>query len=348
MAHIYKITNILNDKGYVGKTERKPEQRWKQHLYCAKTDGPMVISKAIRKHGEKNFKFEVIEECSVEEMNSKEIHWIDYHDTYHNGYNSSLGGDGAGAGIKRERGAVHPDAKAVDCYDLEGKYLCTYDSIGEAAYTHGVRSKQNCISACIKGTTFQAYGHRWAFKGEPLKEVNIRINKRGKVYGVHLESGRKKMWKSQADVAEEIHDDKKNNNDIHHAMNRNDKEGKTKIQVKGWYIFRDRKIALGDWKPAEPNKFTHEQAVAGGKATKGIPKPTFWKPVKGVNIETGEIVQFNHTGEAVKKLRSDNCKIVQSGILANIKRMKQGKLYYYNGKTKKQYNHAGYRWYYDK
>ena len=73
MAHIYKITNIINDNQYVGKTERKPEDRWREHLYHAKTDGPMVISKAIRKHGEKNFKFEVIEECSTAEMNSKEI-----------------------------------------------------------------------------------------------------------------------------------------------------------------------------------------------------------------------------------------------------------------------------------
>ena len=119
MAHIYKITNIINDNQYVGKTERKPEDRWREHLYHAKTDGPMVISKAIRKHGEKNFKFEVIEECSTAEMNSKEIYWIDYYDTYHNGYNSSLGGDGAGLGVKRERGAVHPSAKAVDCYDLK-------------------------------------------------------------------------------------------------------------------------------------------------------------------------------------------------------------------------------------
>ena len=348
MAHIYKITNIINDNQYVGKTERKPEDRWKEHLYHAKTDGPMVISKAIRKHGEKNFKFEVIEECSTAEMNSKEIYWINYYDTYHNGYNSSLGGDGAGLGVKRERGAVHPHAKAVDCYDLKGNYLCTYGSRGEAAWETGRSTDSQCINSCIKGKTFQAFGHRWTWKDEPLKEVNNRINKRGKVYGVHLESGRKKMWKSQADAAEEIHGDRKNNNDIHHAMNRNDKENKTKLKVKGWYLFRDKKIALSDWKPTEPRKFTHEQAVAAGKLTKGIPKPTFWKPIKGVNIETGEIVRFNHAGEAVKKLRSDDCKIVQSGILANIKRMKQGKLYYYNGKTKNQYNHAGYRWYYDK
>ena len=350
MAHIYKITNIINDNQYVGKTERKPEDRWREHLYHAKTDGPMVISKAIRKHGEKNFKFEVIEECSTAEMNSKEIYWIDYYDTYHNGYNSSLGGDGAGLGVKRERGAVHPSAKAVDCYDLEGKYLCTYDSQGEAAWDMGRSGETQCINFCIKGITFQAFGHRWTWKDEPLKEVNNRINLRGKVYGVHLESGRKKMWNSQADCAEEINNNRKGNSSIGLALERNDKEDTTKTKVNGWYLFRDRKIALTDWKPAERYIPTFEQSSRAGKMRKGKPSLTLRKPIKGVHIETGEVVKFSHCGEAVEKLRNDNCKINQSGIVRMIKILESGKTHYTCPNWKglyKPYHHAGYRWYYD-
>ena len=349
MAYIYKITNIINNKGYVGKTINSPDKRWKNHLYCAKTDGPMVISRAIRKYGEKNFKFEVIEECLVEEMNPREAHWIEYHDTFHNGYNSSMGGEGAGPGVIRKRGAVHPHAKAVDCYDLNGNYLCTYNSVGEAAHVSGVKKKRSVglITACIKGKTFQANGHRWSWKGKPLKEVSNRINKRGKVYGIHLESGRKKMWNSQADCAEEIEGNRKANQSLSSALVRNDKEDTTKSHVKGWYLFRDKQIALGEWKPAEKNKFTHEQAVAARKLVKRKPSLTLRKPIKGVHIETGEVVKFSHCGEAVKKLRNDDCKICQSGIVRMLKIIGSGKLYYYNGKTKKQYHHAGYRWYYD-
>jgi len=271
MAHIYKITNIINNKGYVGKTIHSPKKRWKSHLYCAKTDGPMVISRAIRKHGEKNFKFEVIEECLVEEINSRETYWIDYHDTFHNGYNSSMGGEGVGVGIKRKRGAVHPWAKAVDQYDLEGNYLCTYDSQGEAAWETARSSIPQSISCCIKGKTFQAFGYRWTWEGEPLKEVDNRINRKGKVYGIHLESGRKKMWESQADAAEEIHNNRKGNANLGKAIERNDKEDTTKSQVKGWYLFRDKKIALGDWKKAKPNTLTSERARELGKMGKGIP-----------------------------------------------------------------------------
>ena len=352
MAHIYKITNILNDKGYVGRTEKDPQERFKGHLYAARTGGPMVISRAIRKYGVENFKFEVLEECSIEDQYIRESQLIEKYDTFRNGYNSSLGGEGAGAGIKRERGAVHPDAKAVDQYDLKGKYLCTYDSMGEGAYASGAREKISVtsINSCIKGITFQAFGYRWALKGEPLKEVNNRVNRRGKVYGIHLKSGRKKMWKSAADAAEEIEGNRKANNSLTHALVRNDKPDTTKAQVKGWYLFRDKQIALGEWKPAEHHIPTSEEGAKGGRMTKGIPKPTFWKPIKGVHVETGEVVKFKHSREAVEKLRSDDCKIHQSGIFHMIKVLKSGKTHYtcpnWNG-LYKPYHHAGYRWYYD-
>ena len=350
MAIIYKITNILNNKQYVGKTEHDPMKRWKEHLSAARNNVNMAISHAINKHGSENFKFEVIEECLPEDINKKESYWIGKLDTFENGYNSTLGGEGI-VGAIRERGAVHPHAKAVDCYDLNGNYLCTYDSVGEAAHASGSRKRGvNMITACIKGKTFQAIGHRWSWKGKPLKEVDNRINRRGKVYGVHLESGRKKMWNSQSDCAEEIKNNRKDNNSIGLALERNDKEDTTKTKVNGWYLFRDRKIALTDWKPAERYRPTFEQASRAGKMSKGKPSLTLRKPIKGVHIETGEVVKFGHCKEAVEKLRSDNCKINQSGIVRMIKILEGGKTHYTCPNWKglyKPYHHGGYRWYYD-
>lgn len=338
MAYIYKITNIINNKKYVGKTEHPPTKRWKEHLGAARNP-IMAISHAIHKYGPENFKFEVIEECLSEDVNKKETYWIGKLDTFENGYNSTLGGDGA-IGVKRERGAVHPWAKAVDCYDLEGNYLCTYDSMGEGAYASGVRDKKGTsnIISCIQGITFQAYGYRWAVQGEPLKKVNNRINRGGKVYGIHLESGRKKMWKSQADAAEEIVGNRKANNALTHALERNDKEDTTKAQVKGWYLFRDKKLALGEWKPTKRHIPTYEQASKSGRMSKGRPNPKLWKPIKGVHIETGEVVRFNHAKEAVEKLRSDTCKLKQTSIVQNIKVIKSGKTHCHAG---------GYKWYYE-
>ena len=335
MAHIYKITNIINDKGYVGRTENDPKKRWREHLAAARNNPLMVISKAIRKHGVENFRFEILEQCSVEDQYIRESQLIEEHDTYHNGYNSSLGGEGAGAGIKRQRGAVHPFAKAVDQYDLEGKYLCTYDSLGEAAYAAGVRDKKGVgsINSCIKGITFQAYGYRWSLKGEPLKEVSNRINRKGKVYGIHLESGRKKMWENAADVAEEIEENRRANSSIGWALERNDQPDKTKTQVKGWNLFRDRKIALSDWKPCIPRCKTMSREERSRMSKISAEKRKI--PIKGVNIKTGEEIYFNSMSEASFFLKGDGNFSATANIVSNIKRLEEGKDSYC----------LGYKWY---
>ena len=96
MAYIYKITNLINQHSYIGKTEAlNPEDRWKEHLHEA-TKGRSwhrAIYRAIRKYGKENFSFEVIEETSNPE--EREKYYIQYYDTYNNGYNETMGGDGA-------------------------------------------------------------------------------------------------------------------------------------------------------------------------------------------------------------------------------------------------------------
>lgn len=89
---IYKITNKINGKSYVGKTTTSLNQRMASHR-CADT----VIGKAIRKHGWENFSVEVLEECDTkEEFNEREIFWIAaLNCKTPKGYNRSDGGDGS-------------------------------------------------------------------------------------------------------------------------------------------------------------------------------------------------------------------------------------------------------------
>lgn len=96
MIGIYKITNIINGKSYIGQST-DIHRRWKNEI----TDSKCInansynypLMKAFRKYGIDNFKFEIIEECNSEELNQKEIYWIDYYDTFFHGYNQTLGGD---------------------------------------------------------------------------------------------------------------------------------------------------------------------------------------------------------------------------------------------------------------
>lgn len=87
MAFIYKITNLINNKSYIGLTTRLVETRWKEHLR-----GTQDIDNAIIEYGKDNFIIETIEECSEEEVDDREIYWINYYDTFNNGYNRTNGG----------------------------------------------------------------------------------------------------------------------------------------------------------------------------------------------------------------------------------------------------------------
>lgn len=93
MAFIYVITNDVNGKQYVGQTVRTIEYRFKKHLKASQTlDYPLY--KAMNKYGIEHFSVRQLEECSVEELDDREIFWIKELDTYYNGYNATLGGLG--------------------------------------------------------------------------------------------------------------------------------------------------------------------------------------------------------------------------------------------------------------
>ena len=95
---IYKITNIVNQKSYIGQSIHI-ESRWTDEKYVlTEPTDPRYkssLSKAFRKYGIENFKFEILEECSKEELSSKEIYYIDLYNSYYNGYNETTGGQGS-------------------------------------------------------------------------------------------------------------------------------------------------------------------------------------------------------------------------------------------------------------
>lgn len=88
---IYKITNTVNNKSYIGQTRQSIQFRWNQHT--SKKDNT-YFHNAIQKYGKDNFTIEILEECDVSELNEKEIFYIAKYDTFKNGYNLTIGGDG--------------------------------------------------------------------------------------------------------------------------------------------------------------------------------------------------------------------------------------------------------------
>lgn len=95
MSYIYKITNNINGKIYIGKTMRSIKQRWKEHLANIKKEEckNRPLYRAINKYGVENFSIEKIEECSDIILSDREKYWIEYYNSFKNGYNATQGGD---------------------------------------------------------------------------------------------------------------------------------------------------------------------------------------------------------------------------------------------------------------
>lgn len=94
MAYIYQITNDINGKVYIGKTERTVEERFKEHCKDAyrREYEKRPLYAAIRKYGVEHFHVETLEETNSPE--EREIYWIEAKRSFKNGYNATLGGDG--------------------------------------------------------------------------------------------------------------------------------------------------------------------------------------------------------------------------------------------------------------
>ena len=100
---IYKITNKINGKCYIGQSI-DIEARWKKHVSQLdnKAYSRARLYQAFRKYGVEAFEFEILEECERENLNELEIAYIAKYRSYQEGYNMTLGGEGLGRVFSEE------------------------------------------------------------------------------------------------------------------------------------------------------------------------------------------------------------------------------------------------------
>jgi len=102
---VYKITNIINTKIYIGSSAYIPG-RWKNHLKGLKNNKHenTYLQRAFNLHGEENFKWEVIETCPKVKviLLKKEQYWINFYKSSNRKYGYNLSPTaGSVLGIKR-------------------------------------------------------------------------------------------------------------------------------------------------------------------------------------------------------------------------------------------------------
>ena len=94
-GYIYKITNIINNKVYIGQTTRTVEARFQEHLHSCtqKSKATLHLYSAMNLYGKENFSVEMIDTAiSQDDLNKKEIYWIEFYDSMNAGYNMTKGG----------------------------------------------------------------------------------------------------------------------------------------------------------------------------------------------------------------------------------------------------------------
>ena len=168
---IYKYQNLINNKIYIGQTI-DIKQRIREHRYEAfnYNRDNCIFHKALRKYGEDNFSFEILEECSKKELNEKEKYWINYYNSeIPNGYNMTSGG-------YNSQGEVFK--KIVSQYDLFGNFIKDYESASNAARELNLFVSN--ITAACRGETAQCGGFQWKYKNDN-KIIKIVPEKNGKI-----------------------------------------------------------------------------------------------------------------------------------------------------------------------
>lgn len=152
-------------KKYVGVTRQPPERRWN---YGSGYIRNPYFTRAIKKYGWDNFEHEIVASGLTQyDALYMEVDLIKKYDSFHNGYNSSSGGEGLPDRPLPRRAiekSVRTNAKKVRQYTIDGKYIATYQSVADAGRNLGMRFS-GAIGGCARGELPYAYGYLWVFDG---------------------------------------------------------------------------------------------------------------------------------------------------------------------------------------
>jgi len=164
---IYKITNKLNGKCYIGLTTRDPETRFYEYRYYSNNieitvAKKQLITQAIAETGYDNFSFEVLETNIPNDLlDVKEKEYITKYDSFNNGYNRTQGGRPAIREVGRKNSKP---VFQLDLFTLE--IIEMFDSVSEAARVLQVGPTQISNICNKKDGSFTSGGFTFCFAKE--------------------------------------------------------------------------------------------------------------------------------------------------------------------------------------
>ena len=144
---IYVITNDINNKQYVGKTNENIEKRFAEHLNDAtkRITEKRPLYRAINKYGKEHFQIKVLEECDISILSEREIYWIEKLNTYKNGYNATIGGDGKQ--LYDYNIFIDEYKKGMPMRAIARKYKCDIDTVSNAVKSAQLDTRKNILNS---------------------------------------------------------------------------------------------------------------------------------------------------------------------------------------------------------
>lgn len=220
---IYKISNNINDKLYIGQTTGTAQRRFERHINDAINNIlDTHFARAIRKYGPENFSIEVIDTAnSVTELTEKEHYWINYYNSIQNGYNEvdplyRNGGNTYQSKTLEEMeiikekiraskiGGLNPRAKGIKCKNINTGEEHHFNSLSEGQSFFG-ESNHNFITRRCRHTVKTLFRNEWlfAYDDEPYSDdyaITKKIGRSKSVRVINLATLEDKTFQCYADA----------------------------------------------------------------------------------------------------------------------------------------------------
>lgn len=133
IGYIYKIENQINGHVYIGQTKYNCKIRWSSHRneYKRKSSHNYntYLYNAMRKYGIDAFDFSVIESCPDDQLNDREKYWIEQYDSFNNGYNMTIGGEGGTVTKETEEQICKYWKDGLAIWQIQSKTELCYNTI---------------------------------------------------------------------------------------------------------------------------------------------------------------------------------------------------------------------------
>lgn len=202
---IYRAYNKITGKSYIGKTVNSLKLRKWYHFYDAKKYNSYHFHRALNKYDVGDWEWSVIEKnVPQEDLNDREVYWVNYYDSYNKGYNSTVGGGGLHGTAKKHK-LYHEDHGWVEMTrdEFANTYNLNRGAIGQVITDKRPHHKGWCKSIEVRDkprkkhkkrimlnplksklNSFKYEIHTIRYKGEVYKGTKVSLSK---LLGVSIE-----------------------------------------------------------------------------------------------------------------------------------------------------------------